>query len=180
MAFKRLMLLPLLLLIGYQSSAQIEFSILRMKKTNSNIKVELEIENRSTADFIVKNYRNKMNVVDYLSLEIADSLNYEGMSFLVKSDNSYLDIANFPFEFKHKTKLGNWLDLIWLKVRNAFTRNELVVPANSKINRHITIDIDGLEMLDGEKYLQVVYHKADTKNYIVSNAVLIDLVHMRN
>lgn len=160
------------ILTSHSSLAQVDFKIEDLRKNNSTIKLDLEIRNTTNKDFILKKYQRKMDVVDYYTLEGADSLNYEGMSFLVSNGKEYVKIDYFPIELKHRSKFSNWLDFLFLKAYNIFSSNELKVHGNSTKNKSIKIDLNGLQLSEGEFFIQIVYHLPSTDRFIGSNMML--------
>jgi hypothetical protein len=161
------------LLVSYcDGIGQVSLLIEQFEKTNSSINLNLKVTNESEDYILLKRVKKKYDVIDYFTPAASDSINYEGVSFLLFKDRDILKVDWFPINLRHRSKLVNWLDLFWLKIKNAFTNSNLELEGNTSINKKVIVNLDGFGLKESGVYtLQIVYHLPNTKMLITSNEI---------
>lgn len=157
--------------IGYSALGQVELKASDLKLKKDKIHLDIAFVNKTDSTIVLDNYKKKMNVIDYLSIEEADTLNYYGMSFLVFRNTELVKIEHLPLELKHKSKIANWIDFFWLKIRNIFRQKKIRIESHSTKSERLKIDLNGLKLSQGEFSIQVVYYIKGDENFVLSNAL---------
>ena len=172
MDFKLYFLLIVISISYSDGFGQVSLAIEEFEEANSSIKLNIKLTNESEKDIQIKRVKNRYDAIDYFTPVESDSINYEGISFLLFEGKDTLKVNTFPVDLQHRSKLANWLDLFWLKIKRTFINDNLSINGNTSVIKKVKIKLDGFLMSKEVMYgLQMVYYLPNTEKVITSNKI---------